>query len=58
MSWVRGPSSSVVEVRRCAGGLIGLCADGSFVHTAGAPAYTSMQRALGGAAPVGFVMGG
>ena len=58
VAWVRGPSAPLVEVRRNASGLIGLCADGNFVHTVGAAAYPSLQRALGGAVPVGFVMGG
>jgi hypothetical protein len=54
-SWSRGPKAPVLHVRRSGRGFVGLCTDGSFVHTAGAPVLTSARKGLAGATPAGFV---
>lgn len=53
-SWSRGPTAPVLHARRSGRGFVGLCADGSFVHTPGAPALTSARKKLAGATPAGF----
>jgi hypothetical protein len=54
-SWSRAATAAVLHAGRSGRGFVGLCADGTFVHTPGAPALASARKGLAGTAPAGFV---